>query len=178
MKIPKKGDLSNCKNWRGINLLCVASKVFCKIILTRMMEVLEKGIRWEQAGFRLGRSCVDQINTLRMIIEQSVEMNARVYMLFVDYRVAFDSLKRECIWRSLRNRGLPGKIVNIIEELYNGFECCVTQWAVNGSLYNSVRSEAGMLVVGDLFPDSAGWGFETVFRWKKERDPVESYRTS
>ncbi len=45
MKIPKKGNLSNCKNWRGINLLCVASKVFCKIILTRMMEVLEKASR-------------------------------------------------------------------------------------------------------------------------------------
>jgi hypothetical protein len=67
VKIPKKGDLSNCKNWRGINQ-CVASKVFCKIILTRMMEVLENGIRKEQAGFRPGRSCVDQINTLRMII--------------------------------------------------------------------------------------------------------------
>ncbi len=84
VKIPKKGDLSNGKNWRGINLLCVASKVFCKVILTRMMEVLERGIRKEQAGFRPGRLCVDQINTLRMIIEQSAEMNARLYMLFVD----------------------------------------------------------------------------------------------
>jgi hypothetical protein len=125
VKIPKKGDLSNCKIWRGINLLCVASKVFCKIIFTRMMEVLEKSIRKEQAKFRPGRSCVDQINTLRMIIEQSAEMNARLYMLFVDFQVAFDSLKRECIWRSLRNRGLPGKFVNIIRELYNGFKCCV-----------------------------------------------------
>jgi hypothetical protein len=87
VKIPKKGDLSNYKNWRGINLLCVASKVFCKIILTRMMDVLEKGIRKKQAGFRLGRSCVDEINTLRMIIEQSVEMNAWLFMPFVDFQV-------------------------------------------------------------------------------------------
>jgi hypothetical protein len=79
----------------------------------------------------------------------------------------------------MRNRGLPGKIVNIIEELYNGIRVlCLTQRAVNGSLYNSVRSEAGMLVVSDHFPDSTGWSFEAVFRWKKERDPVESYRTS
>jgi hypothetical protein len=42
VKISKKGNLSNCKNWRGINLLCVASKVFCKIILSRIMEVLIK----------------------------------------------------------------------------------------------------------------------------------------
>jgi hypothetical protein len=45
VKIPKKGDLSNCKNWRGTNLLCVNSKVFCKIILTRIIEVPEKGIK-------------------------------------------------------------------------------------------------------------------------------------
>ena len=32
----------------------------------------------------------------------------------------------------------------------------VTQRAVNGPLHNGVRSEAGMLVVSDNFPDSAG----------------------
>ncbi len=101
----------------------------------------QKGIRKEQAGFRPSRSCVDQINTLRMIIEQSAEMNARLYMLFVDYRVSFDSLKGECIWRSLRNRGLPGKIVNIIKELYNGFECCVLH---NGQLTDPFTTVSGV----------------------------------
>jgi hypothetical protein len=76
-----------------------------------------------------------------MIIEQSAEMNARLYMIFVDYRVAFDSLKRECIWRSLRNRGLPGKIVNIIKELYNGFECCVLH---NGQLTDPFTAVSGV----------------------------------
>ena len=32
VKLPKKGDLGLCKNWRGIMLLTVASKVLCKII--------------------------------------------------------------------------------------------------------------------------------------------------
>jgi hypothetical protein len=44
-------------------------------------------------------------------------MNARWEVL--------DSLKRKGIWRSLRIRGLPGKIVNITKELYNGFKCCI-----------------------------------------------------
>jgi hypothetical protein len=33
VKIPKKGNLSDCNNWRGVTLLSVASKVFCKIIM-------------------------------------------------------------------------------------------------------------------------------------------------
>ena len=33
IKIPKKGDLSDCNNWRDITLLSVPGKVFCRIIL-------------------------------------------------------------------------------------------------------------------------------------------------
>jgi hypothetical protein len=102
-----------------------------------MMDVLEKGIRKKHAGFRSDRSCVDQINMLRIIIEQPAEM----YMFFVDFQVAYDSLKRECIWRSLRNRGLPRKFANIIKELYNGFECCVLH---NEQLTDSFTTVSGV----------------------------------
>ena len=30
--IPKKGTLSDCNNWRGITLLSLPSKIFCKLI--------------------------------------------------------------------------------------------------------------------------------------------------
>lgn len=30
--IPKRGNLSECNNWRGIMLLSIPSKVFCRII--------------------------------------------------------------------------------------------------------------------------------------------------
>ena len=85
IKVPKKGDLSQCKNWQGITLLAVISKIFNKNILERIKYSLEMGLRKEQAGFRHNRSCVDQIYTLRVIIEQSVEFQSPLYMLFVDY---------------------------------------------------------------------------------------------
>jgi endonuclease/exonuclease/phosphatase family metal-dependent hydrolase len=125
IKIPKKGDLTDCKNWRGINLLCVASKIFSKVILNRIIGALEPRLRKQQAGFRAGRSCIDQINTLRMIFEQSMELNSPLYVVFVDYQVAFDSLDRDCIWIALRNCGLPDKLINVIKSLYNGFKCSV-----------------------------------------------------
>ena len=61
IKLPKKGDLSYCKNWHGIMLLNIASKVFCRVILERMKFALDEKLREEQAGFRDGRSCKDQI---------------------------------------------------------------------------------------------------------------------
>ena len=64
VKLPKKGDLSICGNWRGINLLSVPGKIFCRIILQRLKQSIERTLREEQAGFRSGRSCADQIFVL------------------------------------------------------------------------------------------------------------------
>lgn len=97
VKLPKKGDLSQCGNWRGIMLLSVPSKVLTRVILERLREALDKRLRPEQAGFRQDRSCTDHIATLRMIIEQSIEWQSPLYLTFVDFEKAFDSLDRETI---------------------------------------------------------------------------------
>ena len=53
-KLPKKGDLGDCNNWRGITLLSLTSKVFSRIVLSRLTAVLEKDLRPQQAGSALG----------------------------------------------------------------------------------------------------------------------------
>ena len=73
MEIPKKGDLSSCANYRGITLLSIPGKVFNRIVLNRMKDVVDTQLRDQQAGFRKHRSCVNQIATLRIILEQSLE---------------------------------------------------------------------------------------------------------
>jgi hypothetical protein len=73
IKIPKKGDQSNCNNWRGITLLSIPSKILTRIILNRIQNTEEQHLRKEQAGFCQHRRCVDLINTLRIISEQGTE---------------------------------------------------------------------------------------------------------
>ena len=137
IKFPKKGDLSQCRNWRGISLLAMISKIFNKIILERIKNSLEMGLRKEQAGFRHNRSCIDQINTLRVIMEQSVKFQSPLYMLFVDYQRAFDSLSRAWIWDELKVRGLPRKFLNIIKKGYEDFSCRVLH---EGQLSGSIKT--------------------------------------
>ena len=108
IKLPKKGDLSYCKNWRGIMLLNMASKVFCRVILERIKTALDEKLREEQAGFRAGRSCTDQIAKLRIIVEQSIEWQSSLYVNFIDFEKAFDSISREVLWRLLRHYGKGG----------------------------------------------------------------------
>jgi len=59
--LPKKGDQTNCSNWRGITLSSVPGKVFARILLNRMKDAVDQLFRQQQAGFRPRRSCMDQI---------------------------------------------------------------------------------------------------------------------
>ena len=59
----QKADKEDPGNYRGITLLSVVGKVFCKIVNDRLVRHLESGgvLHEGQAGFRAKRSCVDNI---------------------------------------------------------------------------------------------------------------------
>ena len=84
IKLPKKGNLRECKNWRGISLLSVVIKVKGKIVVDRIRIGVESRLTKEQAGFRPGRGTTEQIFILRNIIEQSIEWQSTLYVNFID----------------------------------------------------------------------------------------------
>ena len=119
----KKGDLRDCSNYRGIMLLSTAGKVLNRILLVRMKEAVDPKLPDQQAGFRRNRYCADQIVSLRIIVEQSLEWNFPLYINFIDYEKAFDSVDRETMWKLLRHYGVPEKIISLIR-------CTFNTWAV------------------------------------------------
>ena len=110
IKLPKKGDLTEFKNWRGIMVLSTAGKVLHRIILERLKAEVDDRLRDEQAGLQKERSCTDHIATLRVIVEQSLEWNSPVFMTFEDYEKAFDSIDRVVLWKLLRHYGIPSPL--------------------------------------------------------------------
>ena len=90
VKILKKGDFTECRNWRGITLASVPSKVFGRVLIDGIRDGVNSKLRDEQAGFRSGQGTVEQI--LRNIIEQVVEWQATLYITFVNFEKAFDSV--------------------------------------------------------------------------------------
>lgn len=69
---------------------------------------------------------IDQIATLRIIIfiEQTIEWQTSLYLDFIDFQKAFDSVDHQ-IWEILKHYGIPHKIISIIQKLYDGFTCQV-----------------------------------------------------
>ncbi|RXN04778.1 endonuclease-reverse transcriptase [Labeo rohita] len=155
VKIPKRGALSDCNNWRRITLLSVPSKILAKVIIQRISDAVDKSLRNEQAGFRRGRGCTDQIFALRNIIEQCTEWQRQLYINFVDFEKAFDSIHRDSLWRILRAYGIPDQIVELIKSFYTNFSCSVGNSDVRFKVKTGVRQ--GCVMSALLFNLAIDW---------------------
>ena len=123
--IPKKGDLTNCDNYRTIALISHASKVLLSIILKRMEDKLNMEIPEEQAGFRKGRGTCDQIFNLQILLQKKVAANTPIFIAFIDYRKAFDSVSHQKMSHTLLEMGFPRHIVAVIQALYTSQKAAV-----------------------------------------------------
>ena len=88
-----KGDPLECRNSRGISLLSVPGKVYGRILIERVIENSDGQVGEEQSGFRIGRSCADQIFVLRQVCEKMRERKKRVYVAFMDLASATGGLR-------------------------------------------------------------------------------------
>ena len=127
VKVPKKGGLTECDNYRGISLLSVPCKILCRLLIDRVKSGVDEMIRQEQAVFRSGRGTSEQIFVLRNILEQSQEWQAPVYINFVDFSKAFDCIIRERLWDIMRQYGIPDIFIRTFKALYHQSSSCVTE---------------------------------------------------
>ena len=123
----KKGDINDPDNYRGITILSCLGKLFTSILNKRINNFLENSglLCEEQAGFRRSYSTVDHIFTLKMLIEFYLGKNKKLYCAFIDYRKAFDSVSRSCLWKKLLQHNIDGKVFKVIHEIYNKAKSCV-----------------------------------------------------
>jgi len=84
-------------------MLSVPGKILSQIILQRLVDAPDEILRDQQMGFRKNRSCTDHIVTLRIIAEGSLEWNSSLYITFIDFEKAFDSVDNNTLWKILRH---------------------------------------------------------------------------
>ncbi|VDP66561.1 unnamed protein product [Schistosoma mattheei] len=103
-------------------------------MLNGMKDSVDTQLRDQQDGFCKDRSCTDQIATLRIIVEQSIGWNSPLYITFVDYEKAFDTVDRTTLQKLLRHYGVFQKIVNIIRNSYDELNCKI----LHGGQFNKL----------------------------------------
>jgi len=116
--LPKKGNLKQCQNYRTISLISHPSKVMLRIILNRLKGKAEEVLSEEQAGFRAGRSTVEQILNCHILIEKHLEQQRELYHNFIDFKKAFDRVWHDGLWHVMRDFNVEEGLVQVIQSLY------------------------------------------------------------
>ena len=121
--IHKKGSKLVFDNYRGISLLSVTSKLFTSIINNRLYTWMENNMKIcdEQAGFRRHFSTVDHIYTLYSMVNNRLygQKRGKLYVAFIDFKKAFDTVNRKVLWESMKDEGISTKMIKMIKGIYN-----------------------------------------------------------
>ncbi|PSN37775.1 hypothetical protein C0J52_15856 [Blattella germanica] len=118
--IYKKRDKTDCNNYRGISLLSTSYKISTNILVSRLTPYIDEIIGDHQCAFKRNRSTIDSIFSVRQILEKKWEYNCTVHQLYVDFKMAYDSIKREKLYSIVMNFGIPKKLVRLIGMCLNG----------------------------------------------------------
>ena len=109
----KKGDPTICSNYRVIILLPIAYKVLTSV-LCKILKLHSKALIGPyQGGFRPGKTTIEQIFTLRQILEKRHEKQDKIHYLFVDVKAVFDSLVIDHIYSAMYDLGIPAKLIRL-----------------------------------------------------------------
>jgi len=72
-----------------------------------------------KCGFRRKRSTTDHIFCIRQAVEKKWEYNEAVHNLFIDFKKAYCSVRREVLYNILIEFGIPMKVVRLIKMCLN-----------------------------------------------------------
>ena len=97
----------------GISLLPTTYKILSNILLSRLIPYAKEIIGDHQCGFRRNRSTIDHVFCIRQILEKNG--NEEVHQLLIDFKKAYDSVRREVLYKILIEFGIPRKLVRLIK---------------------------------------------------------------
>ena len=72
-----------------------------KVLLNRLKPEAEEIIAEEQAGFRAGRSTIDQIFNLRLVCEKYRQQQQDLYNIIIDSKKASYRVWHDALWANI-----------------------------------------------------------------------------
>ena len=101
--IHKQGEIDNPDNYRGITINSCLSKLF-NLLLTKHLTTFTNDnqiLKYNQIGFRKSFRTSYHVFTIKTIISKYLKENKKLYLCFVDFRKAYDSIWREALFYKL-----------------------------------------------------------------------------
>ena len=113
-----KGDSDAAKNYRGISLVYLLSKVLDLILGNRFMKWFKKLCNDAQTAYQDGKSSADHVFFLRCLVQQAIRFKLKIFMIAADFDGAFDRISRSLLIRKLIRFGAGTVFVACIASIY------------------------------------------------------------
>ena len=148
----KKGCKSDPDNYRAIALSSNIGKLFSTILLHRLIKYRQTHCPdpINQLGFTKKAQTHDHILTLNTIINKYKKKSTKLYVLFVDFRKAFDSVCRQALLFKLAKNGITGKFYSLLRHMYSNSSACIK---LSGHLSKEFEINKGTEQGHPLSPD-------------------------
>ena len=116
-----KGGNFEPKNFRGITLNNIISKIYSKLLVTRLdrWSQMHTKIIDNQYGFQKGKSTIDCIFILHSLIMKTLSRKKKLYVAFLDWEKMFDRVDRTYLFQKLLSEQVSSKFVKSIRSMYN-----------------------------------------------------------
>ena len=116
----KKGDVQDIACYRPVCLLDTIYKLLSAILTDRLYRLCERHSLLDpsQEGFRRLHSTQRQVQSLHWAWEEAADRKASLYVVYIDFWWAFNSIDLEALWLWLEKLNVPD--VELLRRLYDG----------------------------------------------------------
>lgn len=139
--VPKKGDLTDIKQWRPLSLLCIDRRIFSKVLANRLKKVMEEVIHIDQTYCVPGRSIFDNVSLVRDTMEVCGLLQEKIGFILIDFLKAFDRVEPVFLWKVLDAFGFNSGFITMLKVMYCDIESLLK---VNGGLGAPFKVERGI----------------------------------
>ena len=115
----KKGDRTNCENYRPISLLSILSKIFKRAICNIIYPEIKDLISNNQYGFVQRRSTESQLYVFYDKISKNLDSGGQTDVIYLDFTKAFDSVPHHLLRHKLQTFGFNGTLLNWFHSYLN-----------------------------------------------------------
>ena len=148
----KKGDQSDPKNYRPINLTETMFRLTERVAWNRLRGWIERRLGAEQFGFRCGKSTIDHLAVTRTLVDRAKALGKSLFVASLDLSKAYDSVSHSTIIYKLGQRGLDWHSCRLLYSLLAGHTSLVLREDGSRDEEMKIPMECGVLQGGILSP--------------------------